>query len=191
MRDVSIPQAAGDPVAVALNDPDIQIRLRNAARAFLGTRGAELTPIQRAAEAEVLVQEAASRAWKRRDHFDGTRDVVKWLVGFVMKVAQEFARNRSRGKTTSTADGSLMADLAVDPSRPVDDVVADKLDAAEMLRQLLPVDQDIVRMKCCEDMTCAEIGERLGMNEDAVRVRFFRAKGKLRQLRGVTGEGQP
>ena len=59
MRDVSIPLAADDPVAVALNDPAIRTRLWNAARAFLGKRAAELSPTQRTAEAEVIAQEAA------------------------------------------------------------------------------------------------------------------------------------
>lgn len=80
MLDVSIPLAENHPVAVALKDLAIQTRLWNAARAFLGKRSRELSPTQRTAEAEAIVQEAACRAWKRRDQFDASKDVVKWLV---------------------------------------------------------------------------------------------------------------
>src|SRR5271165_5235075 len=95
-RDVSLPLAADDPVAVALNEPAVRTRLWNAARAFLGKRAAELSPTQRTAEAEVIAQEAAARAWKRRNQFDASRDIVKWLVGFVVNVAREFAKKRCR-----------------------------------------------------------------------------------------------
>src|SRR5438552_2301556 len=99
IRDVSLPLDADDPLAAALKDPAVKIRLRNAARAFLGKRGAGLSPIQRAAEAEAIVQEAEYRAWKNRDRFDAARDIVKWLIGFVTYVAHEAAKKRSRDPT--------------------------------------------------------------------------------------------
>ena len=63
MRDVSLPLAADHPVAVALKDQAVQLRLWNAAGALLGKRAAELSVTQRTAEAEVIAQEAAARAW--------------------------------------------------------------------------------------------------------------------------------
>ncbi len=191
MRDVSIPLAADDPVAVALNDRAIQTRLWNAARAFLGKRGAELSPTQRTAEAEVIAQEAALRAWKGRDKFDASRDIVKWLVGFVINVAREFAKKRPRHTTGPPEDGPELEALAVDPSRPLDDAIADKMLVDHLLAQLPQLDRQIVRMKYCEEMTCAEIGQRIGMNENAVRIRVYRAILKLKQVCGLTGEGQP
>lgn len=191
MRDVSIPLAADDPVAVALNDRAIQTRLWNAARAFLGKRGAELSPTQRTAEAEVIVQEAAARAWKRREQFDASRDIVKWLVGFVINVAREFAKKRPRDTTGPPEDGPDLDALAVDPSRPLDDAIADKLLVDHLLAKLPVLDRHIVVMKYCDEMTCAEIGQRMGMNENAVRIRVYRAILKLKQVCGLTGEGQP
>jgi RNA polymerase sigma-70 factor (ECF subfamily) len=183
--------AADDPVAVALNDPGVRARLTNAARAFLGRRASELSPIQRTAEAEVIIQEAAARAWKHRDRFDASRDVVKWLVGFVANVARELAKQRVRAATGPPPDGPGPEELAVDPARPVEDAITDKLLAGQMLEQLPPGDRDIVRMKYWEELTCAEIGERVGLQENAVRVRLHRALLKLKQASGVTGEGQP
>lgn len=191
MRDVSVPLAADHPVAVALNDPVVRTRLWNAARALLGRRGAELSPTQRTAEAEAVAQEAAARAWNHRDRFDASRDVVKWLGGFVLNVAREFAKKRCRDATSPPEDGPGLDALAVDPSRPVDDAVPDKLLANHLLEQLTPTDRDIVRMKYWEELTCAEIGLRLDMRENAVRTRLFRAIQRLKQVCGVTGEGQP
>lgn len=191
MRDVSLPLAFDHPVAVALKDTAIRLRLENAARAFFGRRAAELSSAQRAAEAEVIVQEVAARAWKQRDRFDASRDVVKWLIGFIVHVAQEVAKRRRRDATGPPEDGLGLEALAVDPSRPVDDAVTDKLLADHLLRQLPPTDRQIVEMKYWDEMTCAEIGQRLAMQENAVRIRLYRAIQKLKQMCGVTGEGQP
>src|SRR4051812_29622371 len=105
MRDVSLPPASDHPVAVALKDAAVQLRLANAARALLGKRAGELSPTQRTAEAEVIVQEAAMRAWKHRDRFDASRDVVKWLIGYIVNVARECAKKRRHDATSPPEDG--------------------------------------------------------------------------------------
>ena len=191
MLDVSIPLAENHPVAVALKDPAIQVRLLNAARGFLGRRSSELSPTQRTAEAEAITQEAASRAWKRRDQFDASKDVVKWLIGFVINVAREYAKKRSRDPTGAPEDGPGLEGLAIDPSRPLDDAIADKLLVEQLLAQLPQLDRQIVQMKYCEEMTCAEIGQQIGMKENTVRLRAYRAILKLKSLCGLTGEVQP
>lgn len=191
MLDVLIPLAENHPVAVALSDPAIQVRLWNAARAFLGRRSSELSPTQRTAEAEAIAQEAACRAWKRRDQFDASKDVVKWLVGFVINVAREFAKKRSRDPTGPPDDGYDLEALAADPSRPLDDAIGDKLLVEQLLAKLPQLDRQIVLMKYCDEMTCAEIGERIGLNENAVRIRVYRAILKLKNMCGLAGEGQP
>ncbi len=191
MRDVSLPLASDHPVAIALKDATIRLRLGNAARAFLGRRAAELSPTQRTAEAEAIVQEAAVRAWKCKDRFDASRDVVKWLIGFVVNVAREFAKRRHRDATSPPEDGPGLEEMAVDPSRPVADIVTDQLLARHLLERLPPTDRQIVEMKYWNEMTCAEIGQRLAMQENAVRIRLYRAIQKLKQMCGVTGEGQP
>ena len=190
-RDLSIPLAGDGPVAVALNDPAIRARLNNAARAFLGKRAGELTPAQRTAEAEVIVQEAASRAWDRRDRFDGSKEVVKWLVGFVINVSREFAKDRARGGIGPTDDAHELEVLAVDPSRPIEDAIADRLLVEHLLARLPQLDREVVAMKFYEEKTGTEIGQRIGMNENAVRVRLHRAIQKLRTGCGLTGEAQP
>jgi RNA polymerase sigma-70 factor (ECF subfamily) len=189
--DAAAPFAADDPVAAALNDPEVRSRLGSAARAFLGPRGAELTATQRTAQAEAIVQEAAARAWTRRDQFDASRDIVRWLVGFVVNVAREFAKRRGRETTGPPPDGAGLETIAVDPARAVDEAVADRLLAAHLLERLPDLDRQIVQMKYWREMTCAEIGEQVGMNENAVRVRLFRALLNLKRLCDATGEGQP
>ena len=191
MWDVSLPPASDHPVAVALKDSAVRLRLSNAARALLGKRAAELSPTQRTAEAEVIVQEAAARAWKHRDQFDVSRDVVKWLIGYIVNVARECAKKRRHDAASPPEDGPGLEEMAVDPARPVDAAAIDTLFARHLVEQLPPADRQIVQMKYWDELTCAEIGQRLDMQENAVRVRLFRAIQKLKQMCGVTGEGQP
>jgi RNA polymerase sigma-70 factor (ECF subfamily) len=184
-----IPVEESDPVAVALNDPGVQTRMGAAARAFLGRKAIQLTAMQRVAEAEVIVQEAASRAWQRRSHFDPSKDVVNWLVGFVRNVAREFAKKRCH-EVVAVADGTQLDVLALDRSRPAEETVVEKLLVRHLLEQLTSAERIVIQMKYVENLTCAEIGERIGVAENAVRVRIFRVIGKLKDLCGVTGEGQ-
>lgn len=191
MRELSIAQTEDDPIGAALKDPQVQVRLWNAARAALQRRGRELSPIQRTEEAKVIVQEASLRAWQRRSQFDGSRDAVNWLVGFVSNVAREFVKNYAREVTGTPSDGPGLEVLAVDPSRTVDDIIADKLLAEHLVGHLAEPDRQIVLMKICEGNTCAEIGQQIGMRECAVRVRIFRAMLKLKKICGLAREGQP
>jgi RNA polymerase sigma-70 factor (ECF subfamily) len=191
MRDVSLPPASDHPVAVALKDSTVGLRLSNAARALLVKRSVELSFTQQGAEAEVIVQEAKVRAWEHRDRFDASRDVVKWLIGYIVNVARECAKKRRRDATGLPEDGPGLEEMAVDPARPVDDAAIDTLLARHLLEQLPPTDRQVVEMKFWDELTCAEIGHRLGMQANAVRVRLYRAIQKLKQMCGITGEGQP
>ena len=189
IHDLSIPVALNDPVAAALSDLGNLTRMENVARAFLG-KGAGVSSTQRTEEAKAIVQEAAFRALKRRDRFDSTKNVLNWLVGFVMNVVREEWKKRRCNKTGPPGDGHPLDELAVDRSRRVEEMFADKLLVDHLLDQLPALDRQILRLKFNEDLTFAEIGQRVEMNECAVRVRAFRAIEKLQRLCAVTGEGQ-
>jgi len=191
MPELSIAQAENDPIAAALKDPACLVRLWSAARAFLQRRSRELSPIQRTEEANVIVQEAILRALERRGRFDETRDAVKWLVGFVSNVAREFVKKRAGAMSGMPPDGSGLDGVAFDPSRPVDDIIADKLLVEQLMSHLDELDRRILVMNICDGKTCAEISQAIGMNENAVRMRAYRAKEKLKRIGRQTREGQP
>ncbi len=81
--------------------------------------------------------------------------------------------------------------MAVDPAQPIEDAIANKLLVEHLLAKLPQVDRQVVVMKYCEGITCAEIGQRMEMSENAVRVRVHRAILKLRAECGSAGEAQP
>jgi RNA polymerase sigma-70 factor (ECF subfamily) len=188
---VTPPVAEADPVGAALNDPAVRIRLLAAARAFLAGRIFNLPPPQRGPEAEVIVQKAGLRAWERRAEYDPSRDIVRWLVAFVVNVTREHVKKYTRCGTGPPPGPPELEELAADLGRPIGEVVADKQFVVELLARLPKADREIIRLAYFEDLTFAEIGGRVGLTENAARVRHHRIIARLRELAGGTGEVQP
>lgn len=170
-----------DPVRVALADTAVGERLVAAARTFLAARSGGAL----ARDAAEIVQEASTRALARAATFDPSRDVVAWLVGFVINVAREHVRDRA----ARTAAPQL-ADLAADLGRPVADAAADRELVARLLAQLSAADRELVRLVYTDDLPFAEVGPLLGTTETAARVRHHRLLKQLRELAGA-GEVRP
>ena len=116
-------------------------------------------------------------------------DALRQSVAVGKRVRAPFGRG-DRGSV-----GFVVRLSETPPEREVKEIIAvlddEPLLTDHLLAQLPPTDRDIVRMKYWEELTCAEIGQRLDMQENAVRVRLHRAIQKLKQLCGVTGEGRP
>ncbi len=178
-----------DPVAAALSDPCVRNRLLTAARAYLG-RSTNLTVAQCSAEAEEVVSIATVEAWKKRETYDPSRDVAAWLVGFIGNIVRNYNRKHRRQPTGPPPDAPALEDLAVDLGRPVAEAVADREYLDHLLAQLSPDDREIFLLKRTEDPTFAERAARLGSNENALRIRYFRIRQRLRQLAEQDGEVQ-
>jgi RNA polymerase sigma-70 factor, ECF subfamily len=172
-------QDVPDAVAAALGDQSVLCRLRNAASAMLRAWHRNVTPRQRLAEAEEIVQEAARRALARRSAYDPERSIVPWLAGFVTMVCKERTRSRATDAAMGQADLAL-ENLAVSLSRSALDILDDRLDTMQILERLPPDDQYLLRLRFFEDATALEIGRLLGISAAAVRVRLFRVLERLR-----------
>lgn len=187
---VTSPVAETDPVRAALSDPSVRTRLLDAARSFLSGRIFHIPAPQRGPEAEEIVQKAGMRAWEHRAEYDARREVVPWLVGFVENVTREHVKKYSRRATGPPTAAPELESLAADLGRPIGDVVADRAFVEGLLGRLPPADREIIRLAYYDDLTFTEIGERVGLTENAARVRHHRILGRLRELAGDTGEVQ-
>ena len=163
---------------MAVADAAVGTRLLNAARAFLGPRGL-------VHEADDIVQEARTRALERSRKYDPTRDLVCWLVGFVVNVAREYVKPHGPATTAGPPLDSLADDL-----RPCDEAIADRELVARLRAQLSPEERELVELVYTERLTFAEVGDRLGLTETAARVRHYRILKHLKTLAGV-GEARP
>ena len=187
---VTSPVAETDPVRTALNDTSVQARLLDAARAFLAGRIFNIPTPRRGPEAEEIVQKAGLRIWEHHAEYDPRRAVVPWLIAFVENITREHVKKYARVSVGLPGAFPELDDLAADLGRPISDAIADTAFVERLLERLPPTDREVIRLAYYEDLTFAEIGVRVGLTENAARVRHHRILARLRELAGGTGEVQ-
>ena len=181
-----------EPIRQALADREVLRRLLSTALATLRGRSS-LPALQRTAEAEEVVQESARRALARQAAYERGKDVLRWLVGFIILVCKERTRRRPAHNPAALGGNESISleQLARDLTRCTAEAVADRIDARAMLGRLPAQEHELLRLHFVEDLPAAEIGQRLGITEGAVRVRLHRALTRLREEYACGKEAQP
>jgi RNA polymerase sigma-70 factor (ECF subfamily) len=130
--------------------------------------------------AEEATQQAFLNAWRAAGRFDARRDLAPWLAAIGRRAAIDVYR-REAARVADPLD-------AVSPSDPalwVEPETAALHEAWEVRRAVeqLPEDeQEIVRLQHFEELTHAEIAERLTLALGTVKSRSFRAHKRLARL---------
>jgi RNA polymerase sigma-70 factor (ECF subfamily) len=128
--------------------------------------------------AEELVQEAFARVWSSPHTPTAEPDFRRWLYRAITNLARDYHRRRLLETTIR-----FWGPPAVDP---IDDVVHRAQDR-ELLTALMAapfVDRQAIYLHYFDGLSFGEVGEVLGVNETAARVRVHRA---LKRLRGRLG----
>lgn len=123
------------------------------------------------ASAEDARQDAFVRAFQAMDRFDPERPFGPW----VLRIAANCARDKWRERPHLPLEDSLPE---AEPGEDSEDLA--RLNAA--LAKLSPLDRTVLAMRYEEELRAAEIAQRLGLQEGAVRVRLFRARERLLKL---------
>ncbi len=132
------------------------------ARGVLGTSGT----------AEDAAQEAAVRAWRRRDSCQTPDRPAPWISRIARNEALRFAR-------PVRADFLEEADLPAEESH--EDEVLGNTDIARALERLQGIDRELVRGRFWDDLDYRQLSLRLDITEGTARVRLHRALGRLRE----------
>jgi RNA polymerase sigma-70 factor (ECF subfamily) len=127
--------------------------------------------------AQEAVQETFIRAWKSAATYDPERDLGPWLLTIARYTAVDLVRRELR----PTRGGHEAEQDAV--------VEAPDLDGAwmswavqEALRQLTDHEREIIRLSFFDDLTHAQIAERLELPLGTVKSRSHRAHRRLAEL---------
>lgn len=141
------------------------------------------------ADAEDALQDAYLRAWRAMGEFRAEARLSTWLVRIVVNEALGRLRRRSApviALDPSMEPGSALseADMAGNPDeRP--DRVAMRSELRGMMEARIDALPDAFRtvfvLRAVEEMSVGEIAALLGLREETVRTRFFRARGLLRE----------
>jgi RNA polymerase sigma-70 factor (ECF subfamily) len=136
-----------------------------------------LTAIFGPRDAEDIAQEALTRLYVRPGMLDEDADAWPWLA----VVARNVGRDMARHNAFSTTVEHELLDQVPDSARVHDQVVA--RDDAERLRlafrSISPRDRMLIQLRDVEGVAVADIADRLGMNDNAVRQQLFRARKRL------------
>lgn len=130
-----------------------------------------------ASDTEDVVQEVLISVHKARHTYDGNRPLVPWLLAIAR------FRMADHLRTHYAAMRHRMADIA-DYEHILADVT-ESPDANESVKDLLKgvpeKQQRILTMMHVEGYTAKQVGERMRMNESAVKVAAHRALKKIRE----------
>ena len=130
--------------------------------------------------AEEATQQAFVQAWRAAGRYDPAREVGPWLATIARRAAIDIHRREARGRHGSL-DGADPALISLPPSA---EQVYDVWEVRRAIDALDPRDAELVRLQHFEDLTHAQIAERLGIPVGTVKSRSFRVH---RHLAGLLG----
>jgi RNA polymerase sigma-70 factor (ECF subfamily) len=122
--------------------------------------------------AEDAAQEAAVRAWRRRDSCQTPERPAPWISRIARNEALRLAR-------PVRADFLEETELPAEESH--EDEVVGKADLARALERLTGLDRELVRGRFWDDLDYRQLSLRLDITEGTARVRLHRALGRLRE----------
>ena len=140
-------------------------------------------------EAEEAAQEIFFRAFKSLHRFSLDKRLLPWLYSIAVNYLRSaYARRRRREARIETGDGEMPDLRSTDPEKGA---LADSERAAvRQAVESLPANlREPVVLYYFEELNVEEIASILGIGEENVKSRLFRARRKLRQILG--GDATP
>lgn len=137
---------------------------------------------------EDLAQEVFLKMFTRLDQYKGAVAFTHWVSRIAVTTCIDQLRAQKRRPEFRWADLSeketdvLDSVLTSDSEVPANDALAARELVAKLLGQLKPEDRLVVQLLDLEQRSVAEISGLTGWNPSLVKVRAFRARGKLKKL---------
>jgi RNA polymerase sigma-70 factor (ECF subfamily) len=131
--------------------------------------------------ADDAAQEAILRAWRHRDSCRQPDHPLGWLRRIAHNEAVRVAVNQPN-EVPQTYQLSGLAEAG-----SVAEDLENRLFLQEILKTLSESDQELVRLRYYEDLTCAKLADHFGLSEATVKVRLHRMRRRLiERLEGQT-----
>lgn len=127
-------------------------------------------------EAEEAVQEAVLKAWRNLDSLEDPAALVGWVARITRNVALDLKR-----QPTSVDWADMDANATPDSPNPDADRHDDRAYLLKLIGDLPDSQSVVVTLRFLEDLDIEQIGRRLGLTPNAVRVRLHRGLETLRR----------
>jgi RNA polymerase sigma-70 factor (ECF subfamily) len=134
-------------------------------------------------EAEDVMQDAYVRAFEHLKDFEGRARFSTWLTRIAVHEALARVRRSKRFESLDahTEEPSMSTNPGSSPEQQTSDVEMRAL--LERAVEALPDEfRAVFVLRTVEGMTGAEVAECLGIGEDTVKTRLFRARGRLQEM---------
>lgn len=129
-------------------------------------------------EAEEVTERVFTGAWTARHTFDPTRvQLSAWLIGITRNVIAD--AHPARSKQVRPRAQMVTVAQADDNIEPADQ--ASRLVFADEMSRLAAIPQQVLRMAFYDDLTHAQIAERMSLPPGAVKSHIRRSLLKLRE----------
>lgn len=140
--------------------------------------------LQDESEAEDAVQDAYLQAYRTIGQFRGEAKLSTWLVRIVLNAALARVRTRSRGMELAIRLDSETQGSETTPEAP--EQAAQRTQAHRILQAKIDALPDALRsvfvLRALEELSVEEVAAALDLPKAIVRVRFFRARRRLRSV---------
>ncbi len=123
-------------------------------------------------DARDVAQETFLRAFRNLGFYDSKRPFVRWILSITYNLSIDLLRQRNRERK-ALKEASILARCQSQNSDP------EGAEVQELLDKLEGVDRAIVVLKYWYGFTCSEVGEIVGLGEEAVKARLYRARLRL------------
>lgn len=138
------------------------------------------------AEAEDVAQEAYVRAYQHLDQFQGRSSFATWLISIAFHEALARVRKSARHQEIDAMDESSrdsLPELSVRNSSPEQDASTSEI--ASLLEDSIDTLPDKYRqvfmLRDVEEMSTADTAACLGISEENVKIRLYRARALMRK----------
>ena len=137
---------------------------------------------------EDLAQEIFLKMFARLDQYKGAVDFTHWVSRIAVTTCIDQLRAQKRRPELRWADLSeqeaevLDSVLTGEDGNAVNDALAARELVYKLLGELKPDDRLVLQLLDLDQHSVAEISEITGWNQSLIKVRAFRARGKLKKL---------
>ncbi|WP_416798782.1 RNA polymerase sigma factor [Ciceribacter azotifigens] len=133
--------------------------------------------------ADDLVQDTIVKAWAKQDHFEPGTNMKAWL--FTILRNEFYSQMRKRGREVADTDGVFTSQLATHPQQYGS---LDLQDFRKALEQLPPDQREAIILVGASGFAYEEAADICGCAVGTIKSRINRARNKLQEILGVTGE---
>ena len=137
-------------------------------------------------DAEDIAQQVFAKIYFSIKNFDFRSSLLTWIYKITVNECYDYLRKRRVRKLVYESDFSTEDSLRLENSEPATDqapAVDQRLAQHDLILKLLAKiseeDRSLILLKEVEGHSVEELSEMLGMNENTIKVKLFRARQKL------------